>query len=140
MVGEMAEVAVEALEWRHERKVEKDIAKEWDWAEVESDLDCQRRDNQRLRATIAMYEQAFQQLHKEKADNGNLSVERSLAVSFSIIRKLLRVIHNITKSHAPHPFQVKASVMLREDLPGRRLFRITTCLFPALDQIFLRLG
>lgn len=85
VVGEMAEVAVEALEWRHERKVEKDIAKEWDWAEVESDLDCQRRDNQRLRATIAMYEQAFQQLHNEKADSGNLSVERSLAVSFSII-------------------------------------------------------
>jgi hypothetical protein len=27
-----------------------------------------------------MYEQAFQELHKEKADNGNLSVERSLAV------------------------------------------------------------
>jgi hypothetical protein len=104
VVGEMAEVAVEALEWRHERKVEKDIAKEWDWAEVESDLDCQRRDNQRLRATIAMYEQAFQQLHKEKADSGNLSVERSLAVSFSVIRKLLRVIHNITKRHAPAPF------------------------------------
>lgn len=79
-VGEMAEAVVGALEWRHERKVAKDVSREWDWAEVESDLDIQRRENERLRATIHMYEQAFQELHKQKLESGKVSVDRSMAV------------------------------------------------------------
>lgn len=80
-VGEMAEAMVGALEWRHERKAAKDVSREWDWAEVESDLDMQRRENQRLRETIRMYEQAFEQLHKQKVESGKVSVDRSMAVS-----------------------------------------------------------
>jgi hypothetical protein len=76
----MAEAMVGALEWRHERKVAKEVSREWDWAEVESDLDMQRRENQRLRATIHMYEQAFEQLHKQKVESGIVSVDRSMAV------------------------------------------------------------
>ncbi|XP_024363163.1 uncharacterized protein [Physcomitrium patens] len=79
-VGEMAEMALGAMEWRHERKLAKDVTREWDWAEVESDLDIQRRENARLKATIQMYEQAFQQLHKQKMETGTISVDRSMAV------------------------------------------------------------
>lgn len=81
-VGEMAEAVAGALEWRHERKVAKNVSREWDWAEVESDLDIQRRENERLRTTIHMYEQAFQELHKQKLESGKVSVDRSIAVSF----------------------------------------------------------
>lgn len=80
-VGEMAEAVVGALEWRHDRQKAKDVAMEWDWAEVESDLDLQRRENARLRATIHMYEQAFLQLHQQKLASGELSVDRSMGVS-----------------------------------------------------------
>jgi hypothetical protein len=88
-VGEMAEAVVGALEWRHERKVAKDVSREWDWAEVESDLDIQRRENERLRATIHMYEQAFQELHKQKLESGKVSVDRSMAVISPIVYKPL---------------------------------------------------
>jgi hypothetical protein len=79
-VGEMAEAVVGALEWRHERNAAKKVSREWDWAEVESDLDIQRRENERLRATIHMYEQAFQQLRKQKVETGQVSVDASIAV------------------------------------------------------------
>ncbi|KAH9575830.1 hypothetical protein CY35_01G131500 [Sphagnum magellanicum] len=79
-VGEMAEAAVGALEWNHQRKVAKSVAKEWEWAEVEGELDLEKKENARLRATIAMYEQAFCQLHQQKLEDGNLSVERSMEV------------------------------------------------------------
>jgi hypothetical protein len=82
-VGEMAEAAVGALEWNHQRKVAKSVAKEWEWAEVEGELDLEKKENARLRATIAMYEQAFCQLHQQKLEDGNLSVERSMEVSQS---------------------------------------------------------
>lgn len=82
-VGEMAEAVVGALEWRHERSAAKKVSREWDWAEVESDLDIQRRENERLRATIHMYEQAFQQLRKQKVETGQVSVDASIAVSGS---------------------------------------------------------
>jgi hypothetical protein len=82
-VGEMAEAAVGALEWNHQRKVAKSVAKEWEWAEVEGELDLEKKENARLRATIAMYEQAFCQFHQQKLEDGNLSVERSMEVSQS---------------------------------------------------------
>jgi len=77
-VGEMAEAAVGALEWNHQRMVAKTVAKEWEWAEVEGELDSERKENARLRATIAMYEQAFSHLHEQKMENGGVSVERSV--------------------------------------------------------------
>lgn len=89
-VGEMAEMALGAMEWRHERKLAKDVTREWDWAEVESDLDIQRRENARLKATIQMYEQAFQQLHKQKMETGTISVDRSMAVRFVLLAVICR--------------------------------------------------
>jgi hypothetical protein len=40
----------------------------------------ERKENMRLRATIAMYQQAFGQIHQQKMENGTLSVERSMEV------------------------------------------------------------
>jgi len=85
-VGEMAEAVVGAWEWRQEKRQKK--AKEdkattecWDdWAEVESDLELQRRENARLRATIHVYEQAFLELHQQKLATGEVSVDRSLGI------------------------------------------------------------
>lgn len=87
-VGEMAEAVGGALERRHERQHAKVVATEWDWAEVEGDLDVERKENARLRTTIAMYEQAFQQLHKQKSEDGKLSVERSMEVCSGLLTLL----------------------------------------------------
>jgi hypothetical protein len=79
-VGEMAEAAVGVLDWSHQRRVAKAVAKEWEFAEVEGELELERKENMRLRATIAMYQQAFGQIHQQKMENGTLSVERSMEV------------------------------------------------------------
>ncbi len=71
-VGGMAEAAVGVLDWSHQRRVAKAVAKEWEFAEVEGELDLERKENMRLRATIAMYQQAFGQLHQQKMENGTL--------------------------------------------------------------------
>ncbi|CAK9189782.1 unnamed protein product [Sphagnum troendelagicum] len=77
-VGEMAEAAVGVLDWSHQRRVAKAVAKEWEFAEAEGELELERKENMRLRATIAMYQQAFGQLHQQKIENGTLSVDRSM--------------------------------------------------------------
>lgn len=82
-VGEIAEALAETWECRHERQLKKEVDMEWDWAEVESDLDIQRRESMRLRAIIHMYEQTFQQLHKQKMEAGGVSVDCSVAVRFN---------------------------------------------------------
>lgn len=73
------------MEWRKERRKAKEEALEWDWAEVESDLDLQRKENARLRATIHSYEQAFLQLHPKSVPaggnaNSKVSVDRSMDI------------------------------------------------------------
>jgi hypothetical protein len=95
-VGEMAEAAVGALEWNHQRMVAKTVAKEWEWAEVEGELDSERKENARLRATIAMYEQAFSHLHEQKMENGGVSVERSIEVRLLPVLSLHPFFHRVS--------------------------------------------
>ncbi|KAG0626961.1 hypothetical protein M758_2G163800 [Ceratodon purpureus] len=42
--------------------------------------DAQRMENERLRMMIRLYEQAFQECHDQKAENGGISVDRSMVV------------------------------------------------------------
>lgn len=39
VVGEMVEMVLGVMEWWYEWKLVKDVIREWDWVEVESDLD-----------------------------------------------------------------------------------------------------
>jgi hypothetical protein len=80
-VREMAEAAVGAIEWNYQRMVGKAVDKEWECAEVEKELESERKENSRLRAIIAMYEQAFCQLHQQKIEDGYFSEELSMEVS-----------------------------------------------------------
>ncbi|CAK9226415.1 unnamed protein product [Sphagnum jensenii] len=77
-VREMAEAAVGAIEWNYQRMVGKAVDKEWECAEVEKELQSERKENSRLRAIIAMYEQAFCQLHQQKIEDGYFSEELSM--------------------------------------------------------------
>ncbi|KAH8961051.1 hypothetical protein BDL97_05G030700 [Sphagnum fallax] len=79
-VREMAEAAVGAIEWNYRRMVGKAVDKEWECAEVEKELQSERKENSRLRAIIAMYEQAFCQLHQQKIEDGYFSEELSAEV------------------------------------------------------------
>jgi hypothetical protein len=95
-VREMAEAAVGAIEWNYRRMVGKAVDKEWECAEVEKELQSERKENSWLRAIIAMYEQAFCQLHQQKIEDGYFSEELSAEVSPFVMLICFPVLSSIT--------------------------------------------